>query len=194
MRERQAAQLAAAFILRAGRPLGALKLMKLMYLAEREAMSRFVFPIVFDDIFALQRGMALSRTFKLLQREPGTPTNGEWDLFIGPTSHRGIPVRHPTNHDSLDSLSRNDIEVIDYVWGTYGKRSQDALIHEVHHALPEWVDSWEDPSRKSSAVPMSYERLFQTLRGMNAADAVDAAAEVAYFKAMGQSGGEKEKA
>ena len=70
MRERLAAQVAAALILRAGRAVGALRLMKLMYLVEREAMKRHVRPIVFDDIFAMPNGMALSRTYDLMIQEP----------------------------------------------------------------------------------------------------------------------------
>ena len=44
MREQQAAQMAAAFIIRAGRPLGKIRLVKLMYLAERESMAGPGFP------------------------------------------------------------------------------------------------------------------------------------------------------
>ena len=50
MRKRQAAQLATAFILKAGKPVGVVRLMKLMYLAEREAIRRAGLPMVFDEV------------------------------------------------------------------------------------------------------------------------------------------------
>ena len=189
MRERQAAQLAAAFILRARRPVGVVRLVKLMYLAEREAMRRSVFPIVFDDIYAMRMGMALSRSFDLMKREPGTPTNGEWERHIAPPSHRGIDVCRGVTDRSLDSLSPDDIKVIDYVWEHHGSKSYDELVHEVHHGFPEWTQHWEADDRRTSAVKVPYEQLYETLCGMNKADADDAASEVAYFQSMDESGG-----
>ena len=189
MRERQAAQLAAAFVLRARRPVGVVKLVKLMYLVEREAMRRSVFPIVFDDIYAMRMGMALSRTFNLMKRKAGTPTNGEWERHIAPPSHRGIDVRRGVTDRSLDSLSPDDIEVIDYVWEHYGNKSRDELVHGVHHGFAEWIQHWEAQDRRTSAVKIPYEQLYETLCGMNTIDAADAASEVAYFQSMDESSG-----
>ena len=188
MRERQAAQMAAAFILRAGRAVGVVRLMKLVYLAEREAMKRSVFPIAFDDIYAMREGMALSRTFDLMTRKSGTTTNGEWNQHIAPPSSQGISVRRGVTEKSLDGLSRNDIEVIDWVWGNYGEKSRDELVHEVHHRLDEWVEHWENWTRKSSAVKIPYATLYETVVGMSASDAADVAEEITYFQAMGDSG------
>ena len=186
MRERQAAQMAAAFILRANRAIGKLRLMKLMYLAERESMRRFVFPIVCDDIFAMRMGMALSRTFDLMRGKPGAPTSGEWGRHIVRTN-RGLDVQRGVSASTLGSLSRNDINVIDQVWMAHGRQSEDELVHEVHHGLEEWVDQWARQSRRSGAVKVPYETLFQTLRGMSESDAAEAAEEVAYFQAMGDA-------
>ena len=184
MRELQAAQVAAAFILRAGRPVGALRLTKLMYLAEREAIQRHVYPIVCDDIYAMRLGMAQSRTFDLMKGKPGTQTNGEWARHIGPPSHQGIGVRRGVRESSLDGLSANDIAVIDHVWRTHGGKSKDELIHEVHHGLEEWATHWYDEDKKSSAVQVPYESLFRLLRGMPEDQAADAAAEVAYIRSL----------
>lgn len=184
MRERQAAQMAAAFILQAGRAVGKLRLVKLMYLAERESMRRSVFPIAFDDIYAMRWGMALSRTFDLMIGKEGTPTDGEWDRHIVRTN-RGLDVRRGVSARTLGGLSRDDIEVIDTVWAEYGKLSSDALIHEVHHGLAEWHDHWSPRSRKREAIRVPYETLYRTAFGMDDADAAEAAEEVAYFQAMG---------
>lgn len=186
MRERQAAQVAAAFIIRAGKAVGVVKLIKLMYLAEREAMKRFVFPIVLDDIYAMQMGMALSRTYNLMQGREGTPSDGEWGRHIVRTN-RGLNIRRGVSSTTLGGLSRNDLKVIDDVWAKYGSLNTDELVHEVHHGLAEWIDHWGDPARRSAAVRVPYETLYRTLLGMDEADAADAAAEVSYFKALGQA-------
>ena len=148
MRERQAAQMAAAFILRAGRAIGKLRLMKLMYLVERESMRRFVFPIVCDDVFATRHGMALSRTYDLIAGKPNTPTSGEWARHIVQTN-RGLNVKRGVTDQSLGGLSRNDISVIDQVWQAHGDQNEDELVHVVHHELKEWGPP---PRRKAHAL------------------------------------------
>lgn len=188
MRERQAAQLAAALILRAGRAVGVRKLMKLMYLAETEAMKRSGFPIAFDDIYAMRQGMVLSRTLDLMKHKAGTVTNGEWNRHIARPSYRGVDVQRGITEASLDGLSSNDIEVIDSVWNAHGSKNVDELVHVVHHGLGEWIEHWGDRSRKSGAVKVSYAKLYESVVGMSKVDAADVAEEVAYFKAMGDSG------
>ena len=159
MRERQAAQLAAAFILKAGRPVGVVRLMKLMYLAEREAIRRHGLPIVFDDVYAMREGMALSRTLALMTAEQDTPTNGEWAQHIAPPSHRGIDICQGAGDSSLDGLSQSDMEVVDFVWEKHGRSSRDELVHDVHHRLGEWLELWDDPNRGSAAVFVPYDEL-----------------------------------
>ena len=178
MRERQAAQLAAAFILKAGQALDLVTLMKLMYLAEREAMRRFVFPIVFDDIHAMEAGMVLSTTFDLMKGKPGTPTTGEWAEHIAPPSYRGINVRRGVGPSGLDGLSPNDLEVVDCVWARYGRKDRDELVHEIHHSLAEWVANWEVPNRRQRSVLVPYGQLLETIRGSrDDADEVTGAVE-----------------
>lgn len=164
MRERQAAQLAAAFILKAGRPVGAVRLMKLMYLAERESMRRTGLPIVFDEIYAMREGMMLSRTFDLMTARQRNP-KGEWARYIAPLSHAGLGVCQGVGESSLDRLSRDDLEVVDLVWARHGQSNRDKLVHEVHHRLDEWLAHWDDPSRRRAAVLVPYDKLVQTVHG-----------------------------
>ena len=161
VRERQAAQLAAAFILKASRAVGVVRLMKLMYLAEREAVRRSGLPVTFDDVYAMQAGMVLSRTFDLMKGEPGTPTTDDWSRYIAPPSHRGLDVCQGVGASTLDGLSGSDMEVVDDVWERHGRRSRDELVHEVHHQLDEWQEYWGDPSRKSAAVAVPYDKLVE---------------------------------
>ena len=193
MRELQAAQVAAALILRARMPVEALRLTKLMYLVEREAMKRSVFPIVGDDLCAMRKGMGLSRTYNLMIEKPETHTTGEWGKHIERTP-KGLTVSKGIGESALTGLSANDVKVIDEVWLEHGSKSNDELIHEVHHGLEEWKDHWESESRNSGSVKAPYEVLFKVLCGMSDAHARDAAAEVAYFQAITDRDGMQEVA
>ena len=163
MRERQAAQLAAAFILKADRPVGVVRLMKLMYLAEREAIRRTGLPMVFDEIHAMREGMALSRTFDLMTARQGE-SKGDWARHIAPLSRAGLGVCQGVGESSLDGLSRGDLEIVNLVWAKHGQSNRDKLVHEVHHKLDEWLEHWDDPNRRRAAVPVPHDKLVQTIR------------------------------
>ena len=165
MQERQAAQLSAAFILKGGRAVGLVRLLKLVYLAEREAMGRSGFPIVMDEIYAMQAGMVLSRTFDLMKAKANTPTTGEWAEYIAPPSSRGINVRKGVGWSSLDAMSPDDLDIVAEVWARHGSKTKDELVHEVHHKLEEWVEFWGNPARRSGAVRVPYDKLFAIIRG-----------------------------
>lgn len=168
--ERLATQMAVAFIDKANRAVGRLRLVKLMYLAEREAIRRFLLPIIGDDIFAMRQGMALSNTTRLGERTG--QAHGEWSKHIVRTA-QGLLVRKGVSPQSLDCLSEDDRDVIQWVWARHGDKSQDELIHDVHHKLPEWKKHWHDEDRSSHAVPVPYPALYQAVcEGVNEADAL----------------------
>lgn len=167
--ERLATQMAVAFIAKANRPVGWLKLVKLMYLAEREAMRRFLLPIIGDDIFAMRHGMASSNTARLAQGKG--EAYGEWSQHIVRTA-QGLGIRKGVSTESLDCLSEDDLGVIQSVWDDYGDKNQDELVHVVHHRLPEWIEHWGNVAdRKTHAVPVPHETLYRTFSKVTEADA-----------------------
>ena len=161
MNEQLAAEMAAAFILEAKRPLGQLKLIKLMYLAEREAICRFLLPIVDDELVALANGMAMSNTARLVSK--GADGDSHWSRLIvrKPGGTRGVR-KHVSRH-RLTSLTGDDRDVIQTVVELHGNKSQDQLVQDVHHQLPEWIRPWHNPERQGQAVPVPLSELYQTL-------------------------------
>ena len=73
--EQKAAQAAAYFLFRSGKPLSVLKLMKLLYLAERRSFQKFGEPMIGDVLVSMDHGPVLSRTYnhiKGVTRSSGT--------------------------------------------------------------------------------------------------------------------------
>lgn len=161
--------MAVAFLHRANRAIGKLRLVKLMYLAEREAMRRFLLPVVEDDICAMPKGMGLSETWRLA-RGLSAKSTGEWAAHIVQTP-RGLGVRKGVPVRLLDGLSDDDLEVIQSVWDEFGAMNEDELVHDVHHKLPEWIDHWAADGRMSHSVAVPYAALYQTICGMGEAEA-----------------------
>lgn len=175
---RKAAQVAAYFALRAGGAVNILKLVKLIYLADRRFMQKFDLPMLNDELVSMDHGPVNSRTLNYIN---GTqPDRGEWDEFVSARAGYDIGLAHPDiTLASLDEFSRADLEVLDEIWAEFGHYDKYRLRDYTHKNCPEWVDP------KGSSCPISYERLFQALGKRNYAElASDATSERAISKAF----------
>jgi uncharacterized phage-associated protein len=161
--ERKAAQVAAYFLIRAkqkGANVTLLKLMKLMYLAERLSYERFCFPIIGDALVSMPNGPVLSRILDLMNFG-SSKDNGEWDSLIAEKAGRDMSLNghESLTIDDLRELSESDIEVLDSIWGKFGKMSAIQLREYTHNS--ENCPEWQDPD--GSSVPIQLETLFKKL-------------------------------
>jgi len=160
-REACAAQVAAFFIHKAGGKLTILKLIKLMYLAERLSLERYGEPITGDRLVSMPHGTALSITLNhmkgLIESSPGG-----WDEWISDKENREVSLADPSMmrspEESLLALSDTDLEVINEIWDRFGHFSASSLRNYTHSAkIPEWID----PCGSSSTI--TYQELFRAL-------------------------------
>ena len=147
----KAAHVAAAFVLRGGRgEMSKLKLMKLMYLAERESLRRRGFPMVYDSLACLPHGPVLRGTLDLTEHKA---RSSNWRAMFAQESPARGPVKlvAGVTEDDLDSLSENDLDVIDAVWTEFGHLSA-GWLRSYTHTLPEY----REPQRGRSKA-LDYE-------------------------------------
>ncbi|MEH6476679.1 MAG: Panacea domain-containing protein [Sneathiella sp.] len=152
---RKAAHAAAFFILKSNGTLNVLKLVKLLYLAERESMDRFDDPMFYDKFVSMDYGPVPSATRNLIS---GFVENEHWNECISSrTGHNvGITSKDVTL-DTLDELSRADEAILEDLWGKFGHFDQFKLAEYTHKNCPEW----EDP--KGSSTPISHELIYKFL-------------------------------
>jgi uncharacterized phage-associated protein len=129
-REDKATQAAARLLRHAGGRMSHLKLIKLLYLAERECLARLGSPLTYDAYASLPHGPVLSATLDRINQGQYY-AGGYWDP-------EGVPG---------DQLSPAEEELIDAVFQRYGHLGRWELV-ELTHKLPEW----EDPN--GSALPI----------------------------------------
>lgn len=151
--ERKAAQVAAYFIRKNGGQIEILKLMKLMYLAERESLRKFGEPITGDVLCSMQHGPVLSQTLDHINDFIDSAEDGWNDWISDRENHllalkKGGPLLH---------LSDADEEILAQVWREYGHRTASQLRNYTHTECPEW----EDPGYSSSVIP--YSRILRVL-------------------------------
>ncbi len=136
-REDKATQAAARFLERAGGSLNVLKLIKLLYFAERLAILRSGRPITFDTLVSMPKGPVLSLTFDKIDDEEQPGAESYWRHHISERSNH--EVRLLVDSAPRDQLSEAEEAIIDEVWREHGHKTQWQLVEESHR-LPEWRD------------------------------------------------------
>lgn len=154
--DQKVAQMAAFFLCRRGGTMSYLKLMKLMYLADREAINRFNRPISDDSMVSMKHGPVLSRTLDLMKQRI---QSDDWSQWITKPTHEfdlslEIEVK---DWDVLDELSIADLSVLEAIWQEFGHLNRFQLRDYTHQHLPEW----QDPGHSSQ--PIDAHKLLQAL-------------------------------
>ncbi|GHU38217.1 hypothetical protein AGMMS50256_37200 [Betaproteobacteria bacterium] len=154
--ERRTAEAAAYMLFRAGGKLPHIKLMKLLYLAERLSLQRYGEPLTGDKAVAMPLGPVLSMTLELINgTRPSCP--GGWEDWISDRANHMVELADPSmirTTDDLVHLSDADLEVLQETWGRFGHMEKFALVNYTHEHLPEW----QDP--EGSSIPIPYIRIF----------------------------------
>jgi len=136
-REDKATQVAARFLQLGGGRMNLMKLVKLIYLADREALVRWGRPITMDYMCALQHGPILSNVLNLINEEPDPDYPRYWHRYISErvANYDVLLQREPP----ADQLSRVEEQVIGEVFAAHGRKDQWQL-RDYTHTLPEWHD------------------------------------------------------
>lgn len=167
--EEKTAQIAAYFLRQRGGKMSYLKLMKLLYLADRESMARFDEPMTDDAWISMKLGPVLSNVLDLFQ---GSSLGGAWEKWISTAG--GFDVRMARNIDDLeelDELSEADIDILEAVWVEHGHKTRWELVDFTHRHCAEWNDPM------NSAKPISPQDVFVAL-GRDPDEANELAAEL----------------
>lgn len=133
--EAKATQVAALILqLRGTRRMKYLKLLKLMYLVDREALARWGRPISTDRHVSMDKGPVLSRVYSLITEEQCE--RGSWSEHIAPAADYDVQLKADPG---TQELSRAEEELVAEVFAKHGHKNRWELVREVHD-LPEWQD------------------------------------------------------
>ena len=143
----RATQAAAHLLLLRGGRMSYMKLLKLMYLADRDALLRHGRPITYDRYVSMDHGPVLSQTYNLIVAEesPEQPSSYWRQLISEPDRYE---VQLLTTTPPTSDLSPAQLEILDRVFGEFGAKGRWEVVDFVH-TLPEW----EDPH--GSSIPIA---------------------------------------
>lgn len=167
------AQAAAWFLHQSGGSMTILKLMKLLYLADRQALADLGFPISGDRMVSMPHGPVLSQTLEVANGQADSIEDG-WDSWMRDRDRREITLRPEkrVTHEALDRISDAEFAVLEKVQSEFGGRSAIALRDYTHRHCAEW----QDPA--GSSQPIAYETVLKALgKGDREATAIAAQIE-----------------
>lgn len=176
--ERKVAQMAAFLLAKGGGKMSHLKLMKLLYLSDRESMARYGMPISGDRIVSMPHGPVLSMTLNLTNGDVESAPGG-WESLISDKENHELSLKKPVDVNELDELSPADLEVLESVWNQFGGMDRWTIRDYTHDHCPEWHDP------HGSSLPIPYERIFRAL-GRPEAEARELGARIESERTLGQ--------
>lgn len=157
--ERIAANVAAAFLRLADGELNILKLMKLMYLAERKSYEQYAEPMIGDRLVAMPRGPVLSMTYECVN-SGGSFVEGGWDEWISDRADHIVSLKKEVESiEKLPMLSAEQVDLIQQTWQRFGHLDRFQIVDYTHD--PRNCPEWTDPSGSSFDISLS--KLFQHL-------------------------------
>ena len=126
-----------------------LKLLKLLYLANREALHRWGVPITHDRYVSMDHGPVLSQTYNLVK-----DGSRVWSRHI--SAPQGWDIRLLEEKMEPQALSPAEEKLLDEIFAQHGNKTRWDIVDELHE-LPEW----QDPH--GSSIPISREAILTAL-------------------------------
>jgi len=142
---KKAAQAANKILCLSGGTRNYMEVIKLLCLADREALLQLECPITGDSIVSMERGLVLSHIYDLIKGGPGKEEEAPWFDLISASCDYTIKSDAPCNYDELSGA---ELRILESVFEQYGQMDWKQLSR-LTHQLPEWVD----PGKRSIRVP-----------------------------------------
>lgn len=164
---------AAAYLLgRSGGHLEKLKLIKLLYLAEREHFGRYEEPLFWDELYSLPHGPICSATLNCIDM---VIYRSDAENYIFLSGNRNVHRVRGVCDNALDHLSDVDRAVLDDVWQEHGSKTASQLRNFTHQHCAEYTET--DRSR----VAISYESI---LSATGSSMATEVESEISAFRCV----------
>lgn len=150
--EKKAAQAAAYLLKLNGGQMKYLKLIKLLYLADRECLLKTGCPITRDRYVSMDNGPVLSRVYDLIREEPENADDPWYQYISAPEDYT---VRLRVQEPDLDELSRYETALLESCFERFRALSGFDLAKLTHKICPEWRDP------QGAALPIAPEEILR---------------------------------
>jgi uncharacterized phage-associated protein len=142
--EQRVSEAASVLLRKSNGRMNYMKLIKLLYLAERKTFETKGRPLTYDNLSSLPRGPVLSTTLDLIKNN--SKSNGTWKHYY---EINGKSIKVKNEFPKYKKLSPADVRIIEEVFTEYGHLGQYELA-KITEELPEW----KNPGQSSSPIEL----------------------------------------
>ena len=166
MFEAKVTQMTAYLLNKSSGTMAYLKLMKLLYLADRESMRLYGTSISGDHMVSMPHGPVLSQTYNLIVGD--YDEGGLWGRWIKDEADYQVALKvSELERPDYDELSNAELAVLDRVHEQFGSMGRFQIRDYTHDHCPEW----QDP--QGSSYPIHSKDLFLAVgKSVEEADAL----------------------
>jgi uncharacterized phage-associated protein len=118
-----------------GKRMDYLRLLKLLYIADRELIAATGNPLTGDRVVAMKHGPVLSHVYDLIKQQGGKA--GEWDAFIHTDGYQVELVKDPGG----GHLTRGEVAKLTELCDRYRSVGDWELVDRTHE-FPEWKENF----------------------------------------------------
>jgi len=154
-----------------------LKLLKLIFYADREHLRRYGRTITGDNYFALEHGPVASSTKVILDDDTDPKTRSYSSQYLRVVDNRTIESLQETDEDEF---SESDQEILDEIIQKYGSLSASKL-RAMTHEEKAYIKNWESRGASLSS-DMPLEDFFETHEGVAYQKALEISESLSVFK------------
>lgn len=148
-------QMAAYLLKKRGGRMAYIKLLKLLYLVERQAMAKWGESISGDLFVSMPHGPVLSQTYDLIKGDAQSPC--PWNKLIKGETNYEVSLVHNIEIEDLDELCAAEIKILDQIFENFGRMSRFEIVKYTH----DYCAEWDDP--QGSSFPIRPESIFRAM-------------------------------
>jgi uncharacterized phage-associated protein len=136
------------------RTMDKMKLLKLLWLADRSTLRNYGYSITNDDYYAMRFGSIGTSTKDILDNDEDRPYIDE---YIEVLSDRNIKSKKAIK---FDEFSETDLSTLKMVWAVYGTWTS-AELSTYSHKFPEWLKHKDQIERSGSSYKEDVQDFFK---------------------------------
>jgi uncharacterized phage-associated protein len=176
-------QAAAVLLQEHGDKMSRLRLVKLLYIADRESIAETLRPVTGDNAVAMDHGPVPTRIYRLIcRKDRDTPL---WDEFIAQDGERDHLLKADPG---VKKLSKFELAKLRELCKRY-ERFTDYQIADITHQFPEWIEN-QPPEGSKRDIPLDHILTALGLDQYRARIAAEHEATNALERALADTGGQ----
>jgi uncharacterized phage-associated protein len=117
--------------------MGYMRLLKLLYIADRELLAQTGRPLTGDRVFAMKHGPVLGRVFDLIKGQ--TTQADEWSDYIHTEGYKVVLKKKP----GRGKLSKREVQQLHTLSERY-RQLEDFDLSDLTHQFQEWKDHFQE--------------------------------------------------